>query len=100
MKPPKYKGANTPVTKLLEKQTKISQSNFKNDRHQSDTQRKERKPEKYEKKIQSPNSNLPVNNIPRQGTILENQRKNTTRLTPNGQLLFPTTRIQKNFLRD
>ncbi len=54
MKPPKYKGANTPVTKLLEKQTKISQSNFKNDRHQSDTQRKERKPEKYEKKNTEP----------------------------------------------
>ena len=70
MKPPKYKGANTPVTKLLEKQTKLSQSNFKNDRHQTDTQQKERKPEKYGKKTQSPNSNLPVNNIPRLGTIL------------------------------
>ena len=47
MKPPKYKGANTPVTKLLENQTKISQSYFKNDRHPSYPQPKERKPEKY-----------------------------------------------------
>ena len=50
MKPPKYKGANTPVTKRLEKQIKANQANHSKNDCNERKEGKQEKSTKYESK--------------------------------------------------